>query len=126
MYSAEVLDHFQSPRNVGEYTEPDAVGEAGNPVNGNSMKLYLHIDGERITDARFRTFGCAASIAASSKLTELIIGQTIEEADEIRNDTVARALGGLPATKMHCSAMAADGVHAALSDYKRRLEETLP
>lgn len=124
MYSAEVLDHFQSPRNVGELTDPDAVGESGNPVNGNSMKLYLHIDGERITDAKFRTFGCAASIAASSKLTELIIGKTVNEADAICNDTVAQALGGLPATKMHCSAMAADGVHAAISDYRRRQEET--
>ena len=120
MYSPEVLDHFQSPRNVGEITDADAVGEAGNPINGNNMTLYLKIDSERITDARFRTFGCAASIAASSKLTEIIIGQTLEDAQQIRNDTVAEALGGLPPTKMHCSAMAADGIHAAIADYRRR------
>lgn len=120
MYSAQVLDHFQSPRNVGEIPDADAIGEAGNPISGNTMKLYLRITADHITDAKFRTFGCAASIAASSRLTELIIGRSIEEALEIKNDTVAEALGGLPPTKMHCSAMAAEGVRAAIADYRRR------
>ena len=120
MYSEEVLDHFQSPRNVGDIPDADAVGEAGNPISGNTMKLYLMIADERIADAKFRTFGCAASIAASSKLTEIIIGRTLDEALAIKNDTVAEALGGLPPTKMHCSAMAADGVRAAIEDYRKR------
>ena len=120
MYSPEVLDHFQAPRNVGEFADADAIGEGGNPISGNNIKLYLKIDDERITDARFRTFGCAASIAASSKLTEIIIGQTLEDAQQIQNDTVAEALGGLPPTKMHCSAMAADGVHTAVENYRKR------
>ena len=120
MYSEEVLDHFQSPRNVGDIPDADAVGEAGNPISGNTMKLYLMIADERIADAKFRTFGCAASIAASSKLTEIIIGRTLDEALAIKNDTVAEALGGLPPTKMHCSAMAADGVIAAIEDYRKR------
>lgn len=84
------------------------------------MKLFLKITDERIIDAKFRTFGCAASIAASSKLTEILIGRTVDEALAVRNDTVARALGGLPPTKMHCSAMAADGVRAAIADYRKR------
>ncbi len=120
MYSPEVLDHFQSPRNVGEIADADAIGEAGNPISGNNIKLYLKIDDERITEARFRTFGCAASIAASSKLTEILIGKTLEHAQQIQKDTVAEALGGLPPTKMHCSGMAADGVHAAIEDYRER------
>ena len=120
MYSEEVLDHFQSPRTVGDIPDADAVGEAGNPISGNTMKLYLMIADERIADAKFRTFGCAASIAASSKLTEIIIGRTLDEALAIKNDTVAEALGGLPPTKMHCSAMAADGVRAAIEDYRKR------
>ena len=120
MYSPEVLDHFQAPRNVGEFADADAIGEGGNPISGNNIKLYLKIHDERITDARFRTFGCAASIAASSKLTEIIIGQTLEDAQQIQNDTVAEALGGLPPTKMHCSTMAADGFHTAVENYRKR------
>lgn len=120
MYSAEVLDHFESPRNVGEIPDADGVGEAGNPVNGNTIKVYLKIAEDRITDAKFRSFGCAATIAASSKLTEIVIGQTVEEAAQIKNDTVAKALGGLPPTKMHCSVMAADSLRAAIADYRER------
>ena len=120
MYSAEVLDHFQSPRNVGEIPDADGIGKSGNPISGNNMTLYLKIEHGVITDARFRTFGCAASIAAGSKLTEMIIGRSVETAAEIHNDSVAEALGGLPPTKMHCSTMAAEGVQAALSDYRHR------
>ena len=115
-----MLDHFQSPRNVGDIPDADAVGEAGNPISGNTMKLYLMIAGERITDAKFRAFGCAGTIASGSKLTEIIIGQTLDEALVIKNDTVAEALGGLPPTKMHCSVVAADSIHAAIKDYRRR------
>lgn len=120
MYSPEVLDHFQSPRNVGEIADADAIGEAGNPISGNTMKLYLKIAGRSITDAKFQTFGCAASIAASSKLTEYVIGKTVDDVLKIENDTISEELGGLPPTKMHCSAMAADGVRAAIKDYEAR------
>ncbi len=122
MYSPTVLDHFQSPRNVGDIPEADGIGEAGNPISGNTIKLYLKIDNETIiVDAKFRTFGCAGSIAASSMLTEWLKGKTVEEALKISNKTIADELGGLPPTKMHCSAMAADGVKAAVEDYKKRM-----
>ncbi len=120
MYSSTVMDHFRSPRNVGDLSDADGVGNAGNPISGNTIALYLKIADGTVTDARFRTFGCAASIAASSMVTEWVIGRTIEEAATIENNTIADVLGGLPPTKMHCSAMAADGVRTAIEDYRTR------
>ncbi len=120
MYSPAVMDHFHSPRNVGDLPDADGVGSTGNPISGNSIALYLKIANGTITDAKFRTFGCAASIAASSMVTEWVIGRTTEEAASIENHTIADALGGLPPTKMHCSAMAADGVRTAIADYRSR------
>ncbi|MBI4551617.1 MAG: iron-sulfur cluster assembly scaffold protein [Candidatus Latescibacteria bacterium] len=120
MYTPQVMDHFQNPRNVGDIPDADAVGLAGNPVCGDTMKLSLKIVDDRIVDAKFRTFGCAAAIATSSKLTEMLIGQTIAEALTITNESVAGALGGLPQAKMHCSVLAADGVRAAVADYRKR------
>jgi nitrogen fixation NifU-like protein len=120
MYSPVVLDHFQSPRNVGELPEVDGIGEAGNPVNGNTITLYLRIRDNVIAAAGFRAFGCAATIASGSRLTEWVAGRTLEEALIIENDTIADALGGLPPTKMHCSAMAAESVRAAIADYRGR------
>ena len=120
MYSSTVMDHFRSPRNVGDLPDADGVGNAGNPISGNTIALYLRIADGTVTDAKFRTFGCAASIAASSMVTEWLIGRTTEEAAAIENKTIADALGGLPPTKMHCSAMAADGVRTAIEDYRNR------
>lgn len=120
MYTPQVMDHFQHPRNVGEIPDADATGLAGNPVCGDTMRLYLKIADDRIIDAKFRTFGCAAAIATSSKLTEMLIGRTIADALTITNESVAEALGGLPQAKMHCSVLAADGVRAAIADYRRR------
>ncbi len=120
MYSSTVMDHFHAPRNVGDLPDADGVGNAGNPISGNTIALHLKIADGTVTDAKFRTFGCAASIAASSMVTEWVIGRTADEAASIENDTIAEALGGLPPTKMHCSAMAADGVRAAIKDYRSR------
>lgn len=123
MYSPTVLDHFQNPRNVGDLPDADAAGEAGNPVNGNSLTLWLKIAGERIEAARFRAFGCAATIAAGSKMTEWVIGKTVEEALTIDNDTIAGALGGLPPTKRHCSVLAADAIRASIAAYKSQIAQ---
>ncbi len=119
-YSAKVMDHFMNPRNVGEIENADGVGEVGNPACGDMMRLYLKVDEGRITDAKFRTFGCGAAIASSSMLTELIKGKTIEEARAITNRHVADALDGLPPVKIHCSLMAEEAVKSALDDYARR------
>ncbi len=119
-YSAKVMEHFQNPRNVGEIENPDGVGEIGNPVCGDIMKLYIKVKDNRVVDAKFKTFGCGAAIATSSMVTELVKNKTLEEAERISKQTVAEALDGLPANKMHCSNLAADALHKAIEDYKSR------
>ena len=122
MYSEKVMDHFQNPRNVGEIKDADGVGEIGNPVCGDIMKLYIKVKDDRIVDVKFKTFGCGAAIATSSMVTELVKGKTLEEAKRISRDTVAEALDGLPPVKMHCSNLAADALHNAIEDYRRKRE----
>lgn len=95
-YSDTVIDHFENPRNMGEIEEADGVAEVGNPTCGDVTKLYLKIEGDRIVDVKFKTFGCAAAIASSSMTTELIKGKTLDEAMKLTNETVTERLGGLP------------------------------
>jgi len=123
MYSEKVMEHFQNPRNVGEIEDADGVGEIGNPVCGDIMKLYIKVNDNRITEAKFKTFGCGAAIATSSMVTELVKGKTLEEAEKISRDTVAEALGGLPPVKMHCSNLAADALQKAIEDYRKKGKE---
>lgn len=122
-YSDKVMDHFRNPRNVGEIEDPDGVGEVGNPACGDLMKITIRVKDDRIEDAKFLTFGCGAAIATSSMCTEMVKGRTLQEAKEITNKTVSEALDGLPPLKMHCSNLAADGLHAAIEDYLRRKGE---
>jgi len=119
-YSEKVMDHFMNPRNVGEIESADGVGEVGNPACGDMMRLYLKIDGGKVVDAKFRTFGCGAAIASSSMLTEMVKGKTVDEARAITNQHVADALDGLPAVKIHCSVMAEQAVKSALDDYVKK------
>lgn len=120
-YSEKVMDHFANPRNVGEIPDADGVGEVGNPTCGDIMKMYLKIKDGVITDVKFKTFGCGAAIATSSKATEMVKGKTIEEALQITNKQVADSLGGLPPVKIHCSLLAEEALHAAIQDYKEKL-----
>ncbi len=120
MYTDKVMDHFQNPRNVGEINNADGVGEVGNAVCGDIMRIYLKIEDDHIVDVKFKTFGCGAAIATSSMVTELVIGKTIDEALEITNKAVAEALDGLPPQKMHCSNLAADALHRAIEDYRTK------
>ncbi len=120
MYSEKVMDHFQNPRNVGELEDANAVGEVGNPTCGDIIKLYLKIDDDdMIKDIRFRTFGCGAAVATSSMVTELVKGKKIDEALTLSRDKVAEALGGLPATKMHCSNLATEALQDAIEEYRK-------
>lgn len=119
-YSEKVMEHFMSPRNVGEIPDADGVGKVGNPVCGDIMKMYIKVENGIITDAKFKTFGCGAAIATSSMATELIRGKSIEEALSLTNAAVADALGGLPKVKMHCSVLAEEAVQSAIDDYLRK------
>ncbi|MCH6556036.1 MAG: iron-sulfur cluster assembly scaffold protein [Chloroflexi bacterium] len=119
-YSDLVRDHFENPRNAGELADADAVGYQTNPVCGDTMRLTLRINGGRVVEARFQTSGCPAAIATSSVCTEMIRGQTLAEAEALTKEDYAAALGGLPASKMHCSVLAADTVRAAAADYLQR------
>lgn len=120
MYSEKVMDHFMNPRNVGEIPDADGVGMEGNPTCGDVMKIYIKVENGKIVDAKFKTFGCGASIAVSSMVTEMVKGKTLEEALQISKETVAEALGGLPPQKMHCSNLGADALRKAIEDYKSR------
>jgi nitrogen fixation NifU-like protein len=121
MYSKKVLDHFKNPRNIGEIKNADGVGKVGNPVCGDLMTIYIKVKDNKIVDIKFKTFGCAAAIATSSMITELAKGKTLDEAMEITRDNVADKLNGLPTQKLHCSNLAADALHEAIKDYKKRI-----
>ena len=119
-YSDKVMDHFMNPRNVGEIPDADGIGNVGNPVCGDIMRMYIKVKDNVITDVKFKTFGCGAAIATSSIATEMIKGKTLEEALSLSNKAVAEALGGLPAIKMHCSVLAEEAVQAAIDDYLKK------
>ena len=120
-YSEKVMDHFMNPRNVGEIENADGVGMVGNAKCGDIMKMYLKIDGDVITDCKFKTFGCGAAIATSSMATELIKGRTVAEALTLTNSAVVEALEGLPPVKIHCSVLAEEAVKSALADYYTKI-----
>jgi len=124
MYSQKVIDLFMNPKNVGRIDDADGVGEVGNPVCGDVMKIYLKIENDRIVDVKFETFGCAAAIATSSMVTEMVKGKTLQEALKITNKDVAEALDGLPPQKLHCSLLAEEGIKAAIEDYLAKKRES--
>ena len=118
MYTDLVMDHFTNPRNVGEIEDADGVGQIGNPVCGDVMRISIAVDeSDRIADVKFKTFGCGAAVATSSMVTEMVMGKSLQAAADISNKAVAEALGGLPPNKMHCSNLAADALHLAIQDY---------
>ena len=120
MYSKTVMDHFKNPRNVGEIKGADGVGEVGNPICGDMMKITIKVDNDRIKDIKFLTFGCGAAIAVSSMVTEMAKGKSLDEAKKINKESVAEALEGLPKNKLHCSNLGADALQMAIKDYENQ------
>lgn len=127
-YSKKVMDHIQNPRNMGEIKNPDGVGTEGNPICGDVMRLYIKIGQESkraggqeyIKDIKFQTLGCGAAIASSSMLTTMVKGKTFKEVEKITRQSIAKALGGLPKPKIHCSVLAADALKKAIADYRKK------
>ncbi|MCW3979996.1 MAG: Fe-S cluster assembly scaffold protein NifU [Candidatus Bathyarchaeota archaeon] len=122
MYSEKVMEHFRNPKNVGEIPDADGVGTVGNPVCGDMMSIYIKVKDNHLIDVKFKTFGCGAAVATSSMITELAKGKSLEDAMKITRRDVAESLGGLPPVKMHCSNLAADALHEAIKDYRKKQE----
>ncbi len=117
VYSQKVMDHFMNPRNVGEIENADGIGEVGNPVCGDMMTFYIKVDDNRLSDVKFKTFGCGAAIAVSSIASEMAKGKTLEEVKKITPQLVAQELEGLPTNKLHCSNLGAQALNKAIQDY---------
>jgi nitrogen fixation NifU-like protein len=120
VYSDKVMDHFMSPRNVGEIENADGVGEVGNPVCGDMMTFYIKVDDNHISDVKYKTFGCGAAIAVSSMVSEMAKGKTLQEAKKITPSLVAKELEGLPKNKYHCSNLGAQALNKAINNYLKK------
>ena len=125
-YTEQVMDHFMNPRNMGEMEDASGVGTVGNAKCGDIMRIYIKVEDDVITDVKFKTFGCGAAIATSSKATEIVKGMTLAEAETVTNKMVMDALGGLPPVKVHCSVLAEEAIQSALEDYYRKNPEKKP
>lgn len=119
-YSDTVLDHFANPRNAGVLADADGVGVRTNPVCGDTMRLMIRVADDRVAEARWQTVGCPAAIATSSIATELILGRPLDDVTTLTKERIAEAAGGLPASKLHCSVLAADALRAAVADFRAR------
>lgn len=120
MYSEKVMDHFSNPRNAGDLENADGIGEVGNPVCGDMMTFYIKVDENKISEVKFKTFGCVAAIAVSSIVSEMAMGKSVKEAKSITRQAVAESLDGLPKEKMHCSNLGAKALAEAISDYETK------
>lgn len=124
MYNKIVLEHFTNPKNVGEIPSANGVGQAGNPADGDKITIYIKVSNGLLKDVKFKTFGCGAAIAASSMLTVMAKGKTLDQGLKITNEDVAQSLGGLPDAKMQCSNIAAHALHMAIREYQKKGEPT--
>ena len=120
MYNDTVMEHFQNPRNTGEMTDPDGVGQVGNPACGDVMRLFIRVRDNRLADIRCQVFGCAAAIACASAASEMVMGKSLDEAGRLTRDQVAAYLNGLPERKLACSNLAPDAIRAAIEDYRAK------
>jgi nitrogen fixation NifU-like protein len=125
VYNEKVMEHFMNPRNVGEIENPDGIGEVGNPVCGDMMTFYIKVDDNRLSDVKFKTFGCGAAIAVSSMVSEMAKGKTLEEVRKITPALVAQELEGLPKNKYHCSNLGAQALNKAIDNYLKKQDKAV-
>ncbi|MFO7918385.1 MAG: iron-sulfur cluster assembly scaffold protein [Anaerolineae bacterium] len=123
MYTDVVFEHFSNPRNVGTMEDPDGYAKVESSACGDLMEMYIKVEDGRISDIKYRTFGCAAAIASSSIASEMIKGEPLKVAEKMSDEKIVEALGGLPDTKRHCSILAASALHKALQDYYEKHPE---
>lgn len=129
-YSKEVMKHFKDPHNQGQIADADAIGEVGNPLCGDVMKIYLDIEKndssnrleDKISDIKFETLGCAAAIACSSISTDIVKGKTLKEAFDLEKIDIVKKLGDLPPVKIHCSVLASDGLKVTIQNYLKKVD----
>jgi len=126
VYNDTILDHFKNPRHIGEIENPDGSAAVGDPNCGDHIRLYLTILDDKIADIRYKVFGCAAAIATTSILSELVINKGLDHALAITDDDVIEAAGGIPTSKAHCSLLGVVGLHAALAEYFMKKEQGKP
>jgi nitrogen fixation NifU-like protein len=117
-YSQTLLDHYRHPRNVGDVEGSAAVAQVGDPAHGDVLRFGMRIEGDQVTEARFRSFGCTAAIAAGSMATVMVTGKRLDEVERLSNTDVAEALGGLPESKRHCSVLAEQAIREALRRWR--------
>jgi nitrogen fixation NifU-like protein len=117
-YPKFLMEHFQNPQNVGEISDPDGVGTVGNASCGDIMQMFIKVNGDKIVEAKFKTFGCGAAIATSSILTERIKGTTPDEALKISEETSKEVLAQLPKEKVPCFTLATDALRLAIEEYR--------
>lgn len=122
MYSPKLMELFKNPKNVGEMTDPDAKSTEGSLACGDMITIFLKIDKDthRITDIKFLSYGCAANIATTSLMTEMVKGKTLEESKKLTFKEIAKEIGGLPTTKMHCAVLSIDGLQSAIRNYEEK------
>jgi nitrogen fixation NifU-like protein len=120
LYSNKVLEYFRNPKNLGEIKNPDGIATVGNPVCGDVMKMFIKVKGNKISAIKFQTLGCAAAIATSSVVTEMVKGKTLWEAKMIKEGEVIKSLGGLPKQKIHCSVLAVRALKQAIENYENK------
>ncbi len=126
VYSEKVMQHFMNPQNVGEISDPDGIGEVGNPVCGDMMTFYIKVKDNKLEDVKYKTFGCGAAIAVSSIVSEMAKGKTLEEALALTPAMVAKELEGLPKNKYHCSNLGAQALRKAIRDYAVKNKMDIP
>jgi nitrogen fixation NifU-like protein len=126
LYSKEVMKHFKNPKNIGSIKNADGIGKVGNIVCGDVMMFYIKVKNDKISDIKFQTFGCVVAIAVSSALTEMVKGKTLNYAMKLTNGNILKKLGKVPNLKVHCSVLAADGLHEAIYDYMSKKKMKIP